>query len=160
MDSNGVQSTNDVLRRLHVSFRRCLNFQSISPHLRSHNLLTDHEWQVISDKGSCEDQVDQLLKYLPQKGRSCLQALVDCLQSSLDHAGHKDLLVELKKQPELRISVKVIVYVLVTCTHYKYMHIPHISNSINVEDHNLHQAACAAETFGQVSIFLLTKLMQ
>ncbi|XP_065908166.1 CAP-Gly domain-containing linker protein 1-like [Dysidea avara] len=106
MDCNEVQSANDVLRRLHVSFRRYLNFQSISPHLRSHNLLTDHEWQVISDKGSCEDQVDQLLKYLPQKGENCLHALIECLQSSLDHAGHKDLLVELKKQPELRVSAK------------------------------------------------------
>ncbi|XP_065908165.1 CAP-Gly domain-containing linker protein 1-like isoform X2 [Dysidea avara] len=104
MDCNGVQSTNDVLRRLHVLFRRCLNFQSISPHLRSRNLLTDHEWQVISEKGNSEDQVDQLLKYLPQKGGSCLHALIKCLQSSLDHAGHQDILVELQKQPELRVK--------------------------------------------------------
>ncbi|XP_065908160.1 putative leucine-rich repeat-containing protein DDB_G0290503 isoform X2 [Dysidea avara] len=98
----GSQSVNlavdDVLRRLHTSFRSCLNFQSISPHLRSHELLTDNEWEVISNKDSRQDQVDEFLKVLPHKGRNCLNQLIECLQLSFDHAGHKDLLVELKKQ--------------------------------------------------------------
>jgi len=88
---------NDVLRQLHISFRSCLNFQSISPHLRSHELLTDHEWEVISNKDSHDSQVDEFLKVLSHKGKNCLNQLIECLQLSLDHAGHKDLLVELKE---------------------------------------------------------------
>ena len=60
---------------------------------------------MISSKESCEDQVDELLKCLPLKGGNCLHLLIECLQSSLDHAGHQDLLEELKKQPELRAKV-------------------------------------------------------
>jgi len=89
---------NNVLRRLHILFRNCLNFQSISPQLRQHNLLTDHEWQVIKNKDSHEDQVDEFLQYLPHKGKNCLKQLIECLELSLDHAGHYDLLVELKKE--------------------------------------------------------------
>ena len=92
------QLTNDVLRRLHSLFRSCLNFQSISPQLRQHNLITYHEWQVICNKDSHDDQVDEFLKCLPLKGRNCLNQLIECLQLSLDHAGHQDLLAELKKQ--------------------------------------------------------------
>ena len=94
----GSQSVNDVLGRLHSLFRSCLNFQTISPHLREHNLITYNEWQVIANKGSHDSQVDEFLKVLPHKGRNCLNQLTECLQLSLDHAGHKDLLVELKKQ--------------------------------------------------------------
>jgi len=89
---------NNVLRRLHTLFRSCLNFQSIFPQLRQHNLLTDHEWQVIKNKDSHEDQVDEFLQYLSHKGRNCLNQLIECLKLSLDHAGHQDLLVELKKE--------------------------------------------------------------
>ena len=96
LDSH-LQFVTEVLRKLHVSFRNYLNFQSISPQLRLHNLLTDDEWQVISKKDSREQQVDEFLKCLPHKGKNCLNELVICLQSSLDHAGHKDLLTELKK---------------------------------------------------------------
>ena len=92
-----MQFVNDVLRKLHGLFRNCLDFQSISPQLRSHNLLTDHQWQVIGKKDSREQQVDEFLKYLPHKGRNCLHQLMKCLQLSLDHAGHQDLLIELKK---------------------------------------------------------------
>ena len=109
MNYSNVQPTENVLSRLQISFKRWLNFQSISPQLRSHDLLTDREWEVISSKNSREEQVDELLMYLPDKGESCLQALVECLQSSLDHAGHKDLLEELRKQPELRVSAKVMI---------------------------------------------------
>jgi len=77
--------------------------------LQSHNLLTDHEWEAISSKNSHKEQVDEPIIYLPEKGENCLQALAECLQSSLDHAGHKDLLEELRKQPELRVSTKVII---------------------------------------------------
>jgi len=96
----GSQPVNEILRRLHTSFRNCLNFQSISPHLRSHELLTDHEWEVISNKGSRQDQVDEFLKVLPLKGKNCLKKLIECLQLSLDHAGHEDLLEELKQLVE------------------------------------------------------------
>ena len=88
-----------VLRHSHTLFRKCLNFQSISPHLRSHNLLTDNKWEVISKKESREDQVDEFLKCLPHKGKGCLSRLVECLQSSLDHSGHQDIINELNKQP-------------------------------------------------------------
>ena len=96
LDSH-LQFVTEVLRKLHVSFRNCLNFQSILPQLRLHNLLTDDEWQMISKKDSREQQVDEFLKCLPHKGKNCLNELVICLQSSLDHAGHQDLLTELKK---------------------------------------------------------------
>ena len=89
----------EVLRHSHTLFRKCLNFQSISPHLRSHNLLTDNEWEVISKKESRKDQVDEFLKCLPHKGKGCLNRLVECLQSSLDHSGHQDIINELNKQP-------------------------------------------------------------
>ena len=90
---------NEVLRHLHTLFRNCLNFQSISPHLRSHCLLTDNEWEIISKKESREDQVDEFLKCLPHKGKGCLKRLIECLQLSLDHSGHQDLINELNKQP-------------------------------------------------------------
>ena len=96
LDSH-LQFVTEVLRKLHVPFRNCLNFQSISPQLRLHNLLTDDEWQVISKKDSREQQADEFLKCLPHKGKNCLNELVICLQSSLDHSGHQDLLTELKK---------------------------------------------------------------
>ena len=92
-----MQFVNDVLRKLHGLFRNCLDFQSISPQLRAHNLLTDHEWQVISKKDSREQQVDEFLKCLPHKGRNCLNQLIKCLLLSLAHSGHQDLLNELKK---------------------------------------------------------------
>ena len=92
---------NEVLRRLHTVFRNCLNFQSISPHLRSHYLLTDNEWEIISKKESREDQVDEFLKCLPHKGKGCLKRLMECLQLSLDHSGHQDLINELNKQPAI-----------------------------------------------------------
>lgn len=95
-----MQFVNDILRKLHGVFRNCLDFQSISPQLRSHNLLTDHEWQVIGKKDSREQQVDEFLKYLPHKGRNCLHQLMKCLQLSLDHSGHEDLLTELKRLVE------------------------------------------------------------
>ena len=88
---------NEVLRQLHSSFRTSLNFQSISPHLRSHYLLTTHEWEIISKKDSREDQADEFLKCLPHKGKGCLERLLDCLQLSLDHSGHQDLITELSK---------------------------------------------------------------
>ena len=91
------QFVTEVLRKLHVPFRNYFNFQSISPQLRLHNLLTEDEWQVISKKDSREQQADEFLKCLPQKGKNCLNELVICLQSSHDHSGHKDLLIELKK---------------------------------------------------------------
>ena len=87
----------DVLRKLHGLFRNCFNFQSISPQLRSHNLLTAYEWEVISKNDSREQQVDEFLRYLPHKGRNCLHQLMKCLQLSLDHASHQDLLIELKQ---------------------------------------------------------------
>ena len=93
-----LQFVNDTLRRLHPLFRNCLDFQSIAPQLRLHKLVTDHEWQVIGSKDSREQQVDEFLKCLPHKGRNCLNQLIKCLQMSLDHAGHQDLLTELKKQ--------------------------------------------------------------
>jgi len=89
---------NEVLRCSHTLFRNCLNFQSISPHLRSNHLLTDHEWEIISKKDSREDQVDEFLKCLPHKGKGCLNTLIKCLRLSLDHSGHQDLLSELNKQ--------------------------------------------------------------
>lgn len=92
-----MQFVSDVLRKLHGLFRNCLDFQSISPQLRAHNLLTDHEWQVISKKDSREQQVDEFLKCLPHKGRNCLNQLIKCLLLSLAHSGHQDLLNELKK---------------------------------------------------------------
>ena len=95
-----MQFVKDVLRKLHSAFRICLDFQSISPQLRSHNLLTDHEWQVISKKDTREQQVDEFLEYLPHKGKNCLHQLIKCLQLSLDHAGHQDLLTELKRLVE------------------------------------------------------------
>jgi len=100
-----LQLLNDVLRRLHSLFRSCLNFQSISPQLRQRNLITNHEWQKISSKSSQEDQVDEFLKCLSLKGRNCLNELVECLQLSLDHAGHQDLLEELKKQVDLEVDL-------------------------------------------------------
>ena len=95
-----MQCVNDVLRKLHALFRSCLNFQSVSPHLRSHKLLTDNEWEVISKKDSREQQVDEFLKCLPHKGKNCLNVLIKCLQLSLDHCGHQDLLAELEKLVE------------------------------------------------------------
>ena len=104
LDSEDVQSliqfVKDVLKKLHGLFRNCLDFQSISPHLRSHNLLTDNEWQVISTKDSREQQVDEFLKYLPHKGKNCLNELIKCLQLSLEHSGHQDLLAALKQLVE------------------------------------------------------------
>ncbi|XP_065908170.1 putative leucine-rich repeat-containing protein DDB_G0290503 isoform X2 [Dysidea avara] len=100
----GPQSVNDVLRRLHGLFRSCLNFQSISPQLRQHNLLTDHEWQVIKSKDSHEDQVDEFLNYLPFKGKDCLNQLIECLRSSLDHLGHQDILTELEAELIKRVD--------------------------------------------------------
>ena len=87
----------EVLKHLHTFFRSCLNFQSISPHLRSHHLLTNHEWEIISKKDGREDQVDEFLKCLPHKGKDCLERLLECLQLSLDHSGHRDLISELSK---------------------------------------------------------------
>ena len=87
----------EVLKHLHTLFRSCLNFQSISPHLRSHRLLTNHEWEIISKKDGREDQVDEFLKCLPHKGKDCLERLLECLQLSLDHSGHQDLISELSK---------------------------------------------------------------
>ena len=52
---------------------------------------------MIGKKDSREEQVDEFLKYLPHKGRNCLHQLMNCLQLSQDHAGHQDLLTELKK---------------------------------------------------------------
>lgn len=95
-----MQFVNEVLSKSHGLFRNCFDFQSISPQLRSHNLLTKHEWEVISKKDSREEQVDEFLKRLPHKGRNCLHQLIKCLQLSLDHAGHQDLLIELKKLVE------------------------------------------------------------
>ena len=95
-----MQFVNDVLRKLHSLFRNCLNFQSISPKLRAHGLLTDHEWQMIGKRDTREQQVDEFLKYLPHKGKSCLSQLIKCLQLSLDHCGHRDLLAELMKLVE------------------------------------------------------------
>ena len=95
-----IQFVNDVLRKLHALFRNCLDFQSISPQLRSHKLLTDNEWEVISRKDSREQQVDEFLKCLPHKGRNCLSQLIKCLQLSPEHSGHQDLLIELKKLVE------------------------------------------------------------
>ena len=95
-----TQFVNDVLRKLHGLFRNCLDFQSISPQLRAHNLLTDHEWQVIGKKDSRVQQVDEFLKCLPHKGKNCLNQLMKCLLLSLDHSGHQDLLDELKKLVE------------------------------------------------------------
>ena len=97
---NIIQFVNAALRKLHGLFRNCLDFQSISPHLRSHNLLTNNEWEVISNKDSREKQVDEFLKYLPHKGKNCLNELIDCLQLSLEHSGHRDLLAALKKLVE------------------------------------------------------------
>lgn len=93
-----MSTENEVLRRLHTLFRDYLNFQAVSPHLRSHNLLTDNEWEIISKKDSREDQVDEFLKCLPHKGKGCLKRLIECLQLSLDHSGHQDLISELHKQ--------------------------------------------------------------
>ena len=101
LDSH-LQLVTEVLRKLHVLFRNCLNFQLISPLLRLHNLLTDNEWQVISKKDSREQQVDEFLKCLPHKGKNCLNELVICLQLSLDHSGHQDILTELKKLVEIQ----------------------------------------------------------
>ena len=95
-----MQFVNDVLGKSHVLFRSCLDFQSISPQLRAHKLLTTNEWEVISRKDSREQQVDEFLKCLPHKGRNCLSQLIKCLQLSPEHAGHQDLLVELKKLVE------------------------------------------------------------
>ena len=96
-----MQFVNDVLGKLHSLFRNCLDFQSISPQLRSHKLLTNNEWAVISSKkDSREQQVDEFLKCLPHKGRNCLSQLIKCLQLSPEHAGHQDILVELKKLVE------------------------------------------------------------
>ena len=64
-----MQFVNEVLRKLHALFRSCLDFQSIFPHLRSHNLLTDNEWELICKKDSREQQVDEFLKCLYQKGK-------------------------------------------------------------------------------------------
>ena len=97
---NIIQFVNAVLKKLHGLFRNCLDFQSISPHLRSHNLLTNNEWEVISNKDSRDKQVDEFLKYLPHKGKNCLNELIDCLQLSLEHSGHQDLLAALKKLVE------------------------------------------------------------
>ena len=95
-----MQFVNDVLRKLHALCRNYLDFQSISPHLRSHNLLTDNEWEVISKKDSREQQVDEFLKCLPHKGRNCLSQLIKCLQLSPEHSGHQDLLTGLNKLVE------------------------------------------------------------
>ena len=95
-----MQFVNDVLGKLHALFRSCLDFQSISPHLRSHKLLTSNEWEVIGKKDGREQQVDEFLKCLSHKGRNCLSLLIKCLQLSPEHAGHQDILVELKKLVE------------------------------------------------------------
>ena len=95
-----MQFVNEVLRKLHALFRNCLDFQSIFPHLRSHNLLTDNEWEVICKKDSREQQVDEFLKFLPHKGRNCLSQMMKCLQHSPEHSGHQDLLTELHKLVE------------------------------------------------------------
>ena len=99
-----IQFVRDVLKKLHVLFRNCLDFQSISPHLRSHSLLTDHEWQVISKKDTREQQVDEFLKYLPHKGKNCLNELIECLEMSLEHSGHRDLLTALQKLVQKQTS--------------------------------------------------------
>ena len=99
MDSvDSVQSPDDILKRSHIHFRRCLNFQAISPHLRSHNLLTDDEWEVISKKDTREQQADEFLKCLSHKGRNSLSHLINCLKLSQDHTGHQDILTEIEKQ--------------------------------------------------------------
>ena len=95
-----MQLVNEVLRKLHALFRNCLDFQSISPWLRSHNLLTDNEWEIICKRDSREQQVDEFLKFLPHKGKDCLSQMMKCLQLSPEHAGHKDLLTELNKLVE------------------------------------------------------------
>lgn len=92
-----IQSMEDVLKRSHYLFRKFFNFQSILPQLLAHNLLTSDEWEVISKKDSREQQVDEFLKCLPHKGRNSLNQLIECLELSLDHAGHQDILAELKK---------------------------------------------------------------
>jgi len=94
-----LQFVDRTLRRLHPLCRDCLDFQSISPQLRSHKLLTDHEFQEILNIYSGVQQVDKFLNYLRLKGRNCLNQLIECLQSSLKYcAGHQHLLNELKKQ--------------------------------------------------------------
>ena len=95
-----MQFVNDVLKKLHALCRNCLDFQSISPHLRSHDLLTNNEWELISKKDSREQQVDEFLKCLPHKGRNCLSQLIKCLQLSPEHSGHKDILAGLNKLVE------------------------------------------------------------
>jgi len=79
-------------------FRSYLNFQTISPHLRKHNLLTDHEWEAIQNKATHDDKVDEFLKYLRLKGKDCLDRLILCLRSSLDHSGHHDILTKLEAE--------------------------------------------------------------
>jgi len=102
------QLINDVLGRLHDLFRSCLNFQSISPQLRKYKLLTDREWQVINNKDTQDDQVDEFLKYLPLKGKDCLNRLSQCLRSSLDHSGHQDILTKLEAELEIKDQVSYV----------------------------------------------------
>lgn len=95
---DSMQSIDDILKRSHIHFRRYLNFQAISPHLRSYNLLTDDEYEVISKKDTRAQQADELLTCLSHKGRNSLGHLINCLKLSQDHIGHQDILTELKRQ--------------------------------------------------------------
>lgn len=75
-----------------------LDVDAILPMLRSYNLLSNQQTQLLKCNSDRDEKIDKLLMWLSRKGPSTLPKLVTCFESFPEMSSHKHLGVKLKSE--------------------------------------------------------------
>ena len=85
-----------VLQKHHSDLRKSLGIEELIPSLRSLDLLTKDEWEVLSSQQTRQQKIDYLVALLPRKGENAYTHFVVCLESEKCHLAHQELADKLK----------------------------------------------------------------
>ena len=97
-----------ILAHCHPRIRNSLDIQAILPHLNQQDLLTSDERDILlqnSHSTRC-NKIDHLLQWLPRKGEDALERFIQCLRSSSEGTGHRELATLLAEEAARQATPK------------------------------------------------------
>ena len=87
-----LDSWRSILNSNDVNFHKLINLPALLPHLKSKQLLSEREEDILTnDLHTKQDRVTKLLQFIPNKGRQGFLRFMQAIREEDTHLGHKEL---------------------------------------------------------------------
>ena len=80
------------------ALRDYLNVETISPHLYKNDLLTEEQFDWLTDTPIRRKKIELLEQWIPNSSENFLEKFLKCLQEEEEHLGHSELLRQLQEE--------------------------------------------------------------